>query len=252
MLRPRIIPCLLISKKGLVKTVNFKNPKYIGDPINAVKIFNEKEVDEIMILDIDASTLNQPPNFSLIEKLALECRMPLAYGGGIKKIEDVITIIKLGCEKVVISSAAILNPILIKEASNKVGKQSISVVADVKKNFFGNYNIFFHNGTVECGISLKDFVKKMEDFGAGEIVLNSIDYDGTGLGYDLDLVEYVRDLIDIPITVLGGAGTLNDVKKLVNKFGIIGAAAGSLFVLKGKYRAVLISYPSYQEKLKIF
>lgn len=249
MLRPRITPCLLIQNGGLVKTQKFSDPKYVGDPINAVKIFNEKEVDELIVLDIDASSLRQEPNYALIRSLANECRMPLCYGGGVKNIEQLERIIQLGVEKVAISSAAVANPEFIKQAANRVGSQSVVVVLDIKKTgLLRRYEVFTQNGRVSSGLSPVDFVEKIEKLGAGEIVINSIDQDGFMQGYDLNLIEAIRKRTSLPITALGGAGSLADIQGLIEKFGIIGAAAGSLFVFKGKYRAVLINYPSRSDK----
>jgi imidazole glycerol-phosphate synthase subunit HisF len=249
MLRPRITPCLLIKNGGLVKTIQFGNPKYVGDPINAVKIFNEKEVDEIMVMDIDATVQQREPDYVLIKNLAAECRMPLCYGGGVKTVEQVEDIISLGVEKVAISSAAIDNPGLISKSAEVVGSQSIVVVMDVKKvKAGGAYEIFIHNGTKGTGLNPVEFAKTAEDLGAGELVINSIDCDGQMKGYDLPLVRIVRDATNLPITVLGGAGSLKDFAALIELFGTIGAAAGSLFVFKGSFRAVLINYPSRSEK----
>ena len=252
MLRPRIIPCLLVSNKGLVKTVKFKDPKYVGDPINAVRIFNEKETDELIVLDIDATKLNKEPDYKSIEFWASECRMPLCYGGGIKKVEQAQRIFSLGVEKIALSSEAIYNTKIISKIAKRVGSQSVVVVLDVKKKTFGGYEIFTHNGSKSTGINPLDFVKKCVDEGAGEIVINSIDRDGTMKGYDLNLTRKVRDIIDTPMTVLGGAASLDDLGTLINEFGIIGASAGSLFVFKGKYNAVLINYPDKSHKHALF
>lgn len=248
MLYPRIIPTLLIHKKGLVKTVKFKDGKYVGDPINAVKIFNEKEVDEIVILDIDASANNMEPNYQLIEKLAFECRMPLCYGGGIKTAEQAQRIFSLGVEKIAISSVAFQKPQLITEMAERVGNQSVVVVMDVKKKLFGGYEVMIHNAKKSTGVNPVSFAKEAEKLGAGEIVINSIDNDGTMQGYDLGLINKIREVITIPLTVMGGAGTYDHIGEVIKEHGIIGAAAGSLFVFKGKYRAVLINYPTNNEK----
>ncbi len=253
MLRSRIIPCLLVHNKGLVKTVKFKDPKYVGDPINAVKIFNEKEVDELMVLDIDATRENREPNIEMIKNLADECRMPFCYGGGITTAEQARKIISLGAEKVALSNSALNNIELCKEIGLIIGNQSVVVVIDVKKKkLFGGYDIYTHNGTKKSKWKLNDLIEKLEEIGIGEIVLNSIDNDGIMQGYDTTLIENVRKKCSMPITVLGGAGTLDDIKKLISKFKIIGAAAGSLFVFKGKYRAVLISYPNRQERKPLY
>ncbi len=248
MVLPRIIPCLLVHNKGLVKTVRFKEPKYVGDPLNAVKIFNEKEADELMVLDIDATVQGKEPSYRMIENLAAECRMPLCYGGGITNAEQASRIFSLGVEKIAISSALIANPNLIEDISSKVGAQSVVAVLDIKKNIFGKYSIYTHNGTRKVDLDLFDMVQRLKSSGVGEIVINSIDHDGMMKGYDFDLVEKIKANLSVPLTVLGGAGSLDDIAKLVVKYPIIGAAAGSLFVFKGKYKAVLISYPNHSEK----
>ena len=252
MLRSRIIPTLLVHKKGLVKTKAFKQSKYVGDPINAVKIFNEKEVDELIVLDIDATVENRGPDFDLINDLAIECRMPLCYGGGVTSVEEARKIVELGAEKVAFSAAAVKNINLLKEVGDVIGLQSVVVVLDYKmKGVFKKLELFTHNGVKSTGINLFDFIRKLEEIGVGEIVLNSIERDGKMNGYDISTVDKVRNIFSGPITVLGGAGELGDVKQLINKFKIIGAAAGSLFVFKGKYKAVLINYPSKEERIKI-
>ena len=248
MLRPRIIPCLLVHKKGLVKTVNFNHSKYVGDPINAVKIFNEKEVDELIVLDIDASVENRPPDFNMIKNLAIECRMPLCYGGGVSTVDQAKKIVQLGAEKVAFSSAVIKNLQLIKDVGNAIGNQSVVIVLDYKKTgLFGRLEIFTHNGKKSTGINLFDFVKILNGLNVGEIVLNSIDRDGKMEGYDIEVSKKVREIFEGPITILGGAGKLDDIRELVKEFKIIGAAAGSLFVFKGKYKAVLLNYPTLSE-----
>lgn len=253
MLRSRIIPCLLVHNKGLVKTVKFKDPKYVGDPINAVKIFNEKEVDELMVLDIDATRENREPNLQMIKNLADECRMPFCYGGGITTVEQAKKIISLGAEKVALSNSALNNIELCQEIGSIIGNQSVVVVIDVKKKkLFGGYDIYTCNGTKKSKWKLNNFVEKLEEIGIGEIVVNSIDNDGTMQGYDITLVENIRKKCSMPMTVLGGAGKIDDIKKLISKFKIIGAAAGSLFVFKGKYKAVLISYPNRQERKPLY
>lgn len=248
MLRPRVIPSLLLHDGGLVKTVGFGEPKYVGDPLNAVRIFNEKEVDELIVADIDASRANREPDYRLIANLAAECRMPLCYSGGVKTVEQFERIVALGVEKVAIGSAAIEHPGLISSASDRVGRQSVVVVLDVKtQGSPGRYEVMVYNGTRPTGRDPVEFAVEAEQLGAGEILLNSIDRDGTCLGYDLDLVSRVRERIGIPMSVLGGCGKLEDMASLFSRFGPIGAAAGSLFVFKGRFRAVLIQYPSRLE-----
>lgn len=249
MLRPRIIPCLLIQDGGLVKTVKFKDPKYVGDPINAVKIFNEKEADELIVIDIDATINNVEPNYKQIANLAAECRMPLCYGGGIRTAEQAKKIIALGVEKIAISSAALENPTLITQIAEEIGSQSVVVVLDHKSRMLSKTNdVWTHNGTRNTKRSVLDVALEVEKLGAGEIVINSIDNDGRMKGYDVDLALKLRQAVHIPITVLGGGGSLDDMHSVVAACGVVGVAAGSFFVFKGSYRAVLISYPSAQQK----
>jgi cyclase len=253
MLRPRIIPCLLVKNGGLVKTVRFAEPKYVGDPINAVRIFNEKETDELIVADIDATSLSCEPDYKLIRDLAAECRMPLCYVGGVKTAEQVERIVGLGVEKVGLSSTAIARPALVSEAARRVGGQSVVVVLDVKKTASSaGYEVFTHNGTRASGVDPILFAKEAERLGAGEILVNSIDADGVMTGYDIGLIDRMREAVRIPLSILGGAGSLADIEGLIRRHGVIGAAAGSLFVFKGKFRAVLINYPSPTEKAKIF
>jgi cyclase len=247
MLRSRIIPVLLVHKGGLYKTVGFGKPKYVGDPLNAVRIFNEKEVDELMVVDIDATREQREPDYALIRNLAAECRMPLCYGGGVRSVEQFQRLISLGVEKVAVSSAAINDLSLVSRAAEQVGRQSVVVVIDVRREG-ALWRIFTHNGTRKAACEAVSFAREAEAAGAGEIVINSIDRDGEMKGYDLNLVGAVRAATARPLTILGGAGKLSDIESLVHQFGIIGAAAGSLFVFKGAYRAVLINYPRRDEK----
>ena len=254
MLRPRIIPCLLVHQGGLVKTQRFGSPKYVGDPINAVKIFNEKESDELIVLDIDASVKSAEPNYELIDKLAQECRMPLCYGGGIKTAQQAARIIDMGVEKVSISSAAIANPGLLGEIASAIGRQSVVAVLDVRKRsglFAKGYEICTHNARHAQSGDPVEWAVKLQEAGAGEIVINSVDLDGQMTGYDLELARQVRRALKVPTTFLGGAGSLEDIGKLVQAVGVVGAAAGSLFVFKGKYRAVLINYPTPEQKERL-
>ena len=249
MLRPRVIPGLLVHEGGLVKTVGFKAPKYVGDPINAVKIFNEKEADELVVLDIDATVNGAEPNYKMIANLAAECRMPLCYGGGVRSAEQAKKIICLGVEKVALSSAAIENPGLIKQIADEIGRQSVVVVLDVKKRMLSKeYDVFIHNGKKNTKRSVIEVATQAEALGVGEIVINSIDNDGQMKGYDLGLAKKIRDVVNIPITFLGGAGSLDDIGALIRTCGVVGASAGSLFVFKGVYKAVLINYPSVVQR----
>lgn len=253
MLRPRIIPCLLVHNGGLVKTVGFQNAKYVGDPINAVKIFNEKETDELVVLDIDAAVQGKEPNFKLIAQLAVECRMPLCYGGGVRSVEQAKRIVGLGVEKVAVSSAAVENPALVGAIAEEIGSQSVVVILDVKALGAGRgHSVWTHNGRKNSGREALELAREVERLGAGEIVLNSIDNDGQMKGYDLELARQIRQSVRLPLTVLGGAGSLADMGKLIAACGVVGAAAGSLFVFKGPYRAVLINYPNPAQKNGLF
>jgi cyclase len=254
MLRPRIIPCLLVHQGGLVKTQVFKNPKYVGDPINAVKIFNEKEADELIVLDIDATVKGRDPDFSLIAKLAAECRMPLCYGGGVTTAEQASRIVDMGVEKVAVSSAAINNPSLLTEMAAAVGRQSVVVVLDVRKRtglFSKEFEICTRNAKVAYTQDPLVLAVQLQDAGAGEVVVNSVDRDGTMEGYDLDMAAYFKQALKVPVTFLGGAGSMGDILKLFSHVGLVGAAAGSMFVFKGKYRAVLINYPTPMQKKQL-
>jgi cyclase len=242
----------LVHDKGLVKTVQFKSPKYVGDPINAVRIFNEKEVDELMVLDIDATAENREPDYKMIEHLAAECRMPLCYGGGIKSAAQAQRIFNLGVEKIAISAAVINNENLVREIGDNVGVQSVVVVLDVKKKLLGGYEVYINNGRKGTGKNPIQFAKHLQDLGVGEIVINSIDQDGQMKGYDMNLIQKIREVLHIPLTVLGGAGSLDDIKSVIDKFGVLGVSAGSLFVFKGVYRAVLINYPTRAEKERLY
>ena len=254
MLRPRIIPCLLIHNGGLVKTQQFKEPKYVGDPINAVRIFNEKEADELLILDIDATVKNVEPDFKLIAKLAAECRMPLCYGGGVSTVDHVVRLVDMGVEKVAISAAAITKADLISDVAMTVGSQSVVAVLDVRKRkgiFSKRYELCSHNAKKVYCHDPVDMARQFQSQGVGEIVINSVDRDGLMQGYDLDLASNFKNALQVPVTFLGGVGSLGDISQLVNRLGIVGAAAGSLFVFKGKYRAVLINYPTYSQKIDL-
>lgn len=244
MLRSRIIPCLLVRDGGLVKTRQFGDDRYVGDPLNAIKIFNEKQVDELAIFDIDATRLGRAPDLKLIASAADQCRMPLNYGGGVRDPATAAQILRLGVEKISISAAAVKRPALIRETADLIGSQSVTVVIDVKARRFPRkgHEVVTTNATKPTGLDPVEFARKAVSLGAGEIVLNSIDRDGMLNGYDIELARTVRDQIDTPLTVLGGAGSQGDLAALIEAVGPVGAAAGSLFVFRGKFRAVLISY----------
>jgi cyclase len=247
MLRSRIAPFLLLRGNGLVKTQQFGDPKYVGDPINAVKIFNEKEVDELTLLDIDATASGRGPDMALLKDIAAESRMPLCYGGGVTDAETAARIIALGYEKVSVSHAALERSELVREMAERVGRQSVVVTIDVRKEgmFGSSHKVYSRNAKLKHKVDPVDFARRCTELGAGEIVLNSIDRDGMMQGYDLDLARKVRAAITTPMTVVGGAGSAEDLRALTEELGPIGAGAGSLFVFKGKYRAVLISYTRF-------
>ena len=249
MLRPRIIPSLLVSARGLVKTTGFADRRYVGDPINAVKIFNEKETDELIVLDIDATATGAEPNFKLIADLAVECRMPLCYGGGVKTVEQARRLVGLGVEKVAIGAAAAAEPRLIRDVASEIGSQSVVVVLDVRrKRQSDEYSVWTHNGRNSAQRLATAFAAEAEALGAGEILVNSIDNDGMMRGYDLPLAAQMRQAVRLPITMLGGAGSLEHMGQLFAACGVLGAAAGSLFLFKGRYKAVLINYPTPAQK----
>lgn len=246
MRRIRVIPVLLLHKSGLVKSVRFKDYKYVGDPINAVKIFNEKEIDEIVVLDIDATANKQGPDFEKIKDLAGEAFIPLAYGGGITHIEQVKKLFYLGVEKIILNHSAVHRPALITEAAALVGSQSVVVSIDVKKNLFGKYKVYTGNGKENTNQDPVSFAKKMQEAGAGEIFLNSIDRDGTYTGYDHALIKDVSHAVSVPLIACGGASETEDFARAVAS-GASAVAAGSMFVFQRPHNAVLISYPSQQE-----
>lgn len=248
MKRIRVIPVLLIQNGGLVKSIRFSNYRYVGDPINAVRIFNEKEVDEIIILDISATSQKRGPDLELVRSVANECFMPMAYGGGITQVEEIESLINLGVEKVIINSAVLNDTTLIRKSSQKIGSQSIVVCIDIKKNWRRKFEIYSHLTKRKTSVDLNSFVKIMEEQGCGELILQSVDNDGVCCGYDHSLIEAVSQAVSIPVVALGGAWQLADLKSAIEA-GASAVAAGSMFVFHGKHKAVLISYPS-QELLK--
>ncbi len=252
MKRIRVIPVLLIHNNGLVKSVRFKNPTYVGDPLNAVKIFNEKEIDEIVVLDIDATREKRGPRMQQVREIAGEAFIPLAYGGGISSIDEIKELFYIGVEKVILNYAAVHNPALVTAAAKLVGSQSVVASIDVKKNIFGKYKVYTKNATENTNEDPVVFARRMQEAGAGEIFLNSADRDGTYEGYDLDLLKKVSSQLSIPLIICGGAATTADFAPAVLN-GASAVAAGSMFVFQRAHRAVLISYPSQQElKEKLF
>jgi len=247
MKRVRVIPVLLLQNNGLVKTVKFKKPNYIGDPINAVKIFNEKEVDELVFLDIDATKLNIEPDYNKIEEIASECFMPLAYGGGIKTIDQIKRIFNIGVEKMILNSILCANPSLITDAAKIYGNQSIVASVDVKKDIFGKYSAYSNSGKNKIKFKLLNFIQDLKNAGAGEIILTSIDKEGTFSGYDIELIKQVSGSVNIPVVANGGASGFMDFTNAVINGGASAVAAGSVFIYKSKNRGVLINYPSQKE-----
>jgi imidazole glycerol-phosphate synthase subunit HisF len=243
MLKTRVIPCLLLKKEGLVKTKNFKSETYIGDAINTVRIFNEMEVDELIVLDILASKENLEPNFDLIRHIADECFMPLSYGGGIRNIKDINRIFNIGVEKISINSSTIDNPELIKNAAEVFGSQSVIVSIDVKTNFWNKYDVYTHGGTKKHKINPTDHARNMEALGAGEILLTSINNEGTWKGYDYTIVKTIASSVSIPVISNGGAGKIEHMSYAVNNAGASAVALGSMVVYQGQDLGVLINFP---------
>jgi cyclase len=252
MLRARVIPTLLLRGEGLVKSTRFRNPKYIGDPINAIRIFNDKEVDELILLDITATAEGKGPAFGTLTDIAGECFMPVAYGGGISTIEHIRRILNTGLEKVVINSAAVANPELIQAAAREFGSQAIIVSIDVKRKMFGRYEVLTHGGTRGTGLDPVQWARRSQELGAGEIMLTAIDRDGTMEGYDLELTAQVSAALNIPLIASGGAGSTADFGRAITEGGADAVAAGAMFVFHGPHRAVLITYPSGSELRSAF
>lgn len=252
MLATRLMPCLLMSNGALVKTVKFKNPTYVGDPVNAVRIFNQKEVDELILLDIEATTQHRGIDFDTLEKVVSECFMPICYGGGVRSIEDMRRLFNLGIEKVSLGAAAFDNPDLIRQAASEFGNQAIVVSLDVKKGLLGGYTARTLNGTKDTKMSPAIAAKYLENLGAGEIILYSIDRDGTWSGFDLKLIEEVVNAVRVPVVATGGAGSLDDIKVAVQEGGASAVAIGSMAVFQGKDLGVLIKFPSRKDQENIF
>ncbi len=251
MILPRVIPTLLLRGTGLVKTVRFKDPVYVGDPRNAVKIFNEREVDELLLLDIQATPANAPIQFDLIQEIVTEAFMPIGYGGHITRAEEALRLVKMGIEKIVLCTAAVKTPALVNEISALVGASSTVVCVDYKRNFWGKNEVMIAGGRTGAGRDPLDFAREMQQRGAGEVILNCVDRDGTMQGYDLDLLRRAASALDIPLIACGGAGKLADFRAAVDA-GASAAAAGSLFVFHGRHRAVLINYPTRAELRQLF
>lgn len=248
---PRVIPVLLLTDSGVVKSTRFKDRRYVGDPINALRVFNEKEVDEVVIVDIDAWKHRRGPNFERVAELAGECFMPLGYGGGVTTLDQIRTLFRCGVEKVLLNTALYSHPDLVSQAADIAGSQSIVACIDVKKNWLGRPRVCVSGGTIDTGLDPVEFAQQMASKGAGEIVLQSMDADGTQGGYDLDLIAKVAAAVNVPVVALGGAGNLAHMAAAI-RAGAHAAAAGSFFVFHGKHRAVLITYPRIEEIRRTF
>lgn len=251
-MRHRIIPVLLLKNTGLYKGKKFKDHRYVGDPINAVKIFNDKEVDELVFLDITASLDNKEPNYTMLHDISSECFMPLAYGGGLTSTEMIREILMVGIEKAIINTQAVRNPEFVKKAVNFFGSSTIVVSIDAKKNLFGKYNVFINSGQEKTNLHPVEWAIKLEEMGVGEIIINSIDKDGTISGYDSELVSQVAKSVNIPVIAAGGGSGLVDFVNICKNSHASAAAAGACFVFQGKHNAVLITYPSQEEIQKAF
>lgn len=246
MLKHRVIPALLLQNAGLVKTLQFKNPKYVGDPINAIRIFNDKEVDELMVLDILASKQGLEPNYAIIEQIAGECFMPLCYGGGIRTVEQAGRIFALGVEKICIQTAALANPRLINDLASKFGSQSVVISVDVKRDWLGHYRLYRSENAKTAALPWYKFLQEAVAAGCGEVLLNAVERDGTMAGPDLELIRQVNHNLNVPLIAVGGVGSLEDIKAAVDA-GASAVAVGAFFVFHGPHRAVLITYPRYQD-----
>ena len=244
MKRPRVIPVLLLQGSGLVKTVRFRDGKYIGDPINAVKIFNDKQCDELVFLDIQSSKVQSAINYKLVEQIASECFMPVAYGGGIRKLSEIEKILSLGIEKVILNSSFLKNPAFVSEAATKFGSSTIVVSIDLKKNFFGKYTVYSHSNQKLPDLNHIALIEKAQQLGAGELMINIVDLEGTMKGYDISLAKILGESVDIPIIFGGGCGSIENISDLLKNTQVSAASAGSFFVYHGKLKGVLISYPA--------
>lgn len=250
MLKHRVIPCLLLRNGGLVKTLRFSEPKYVGDPINAIRIFNDKEVDELMVLDITASKEKKEPNYALIEQFASECFMPLSYGGGIKTMEQAQRLFNSGIEKICLQTSVLDDLSLVKNLSDKWGSSSILVSVDVKRNWLGQPKLYSAATGKTLDKKWQDYMLDAVKAGAGEIVLNAVDKDGTMKGMDIELIKEAAKILSVPLVAVGGAGSLADIKAAVDA-GANAVSAGAFFVFQGPHRAVLITYPKYNELVQL-
>jgi cyclase len=248
MLATRLMPCLLMSNGALLKTVRFKNPTYVGDPVNAVRIFNEKEVDELILLDIHATTQARGIDFATLEKMVSECFMPICYGGGVRSLEDMRRLFRLGIEKIALGAAAFEVPGLVAQAAAEFGSQAVLVVLEVKKNLFGKYTVRTRNAEKDCKLTPAEAARRFQQEGAGELLVNAVDREGTWSGFDLKLVQEVSEAVDIPVIATGGAGSLDDVRSAVFEGGASAVAIGSMAVFQAKDLGVLIKFPTRRQQ----
>jgi cyclase len=246
MLKSRVIPCLLLQDRGLVKTLQFEKPKYVGDPINAIRIFNDKEVDELIVLDINASKERRDPDYAMIESFASECFMPLCYGGGIRTVHQAKQLFTLGIEKICLQTAALDDPTIITSIADTFGSQSVVVSIDVKKNWLGEHKLYRAVDCKKVNLPWFQHLQQMVNAGVGEVIVNSVDLDGTMSGVDLDLIREAASMTSIPMIAMGGVGRLSDIKAAIQA-GASAVSVGAFFVFHGPHRAVLITYPDYQE-----
>jgi imidazole glycerol-phosphate synthase subunit HisF len=247
MLKTRVIPCLQLIGDSLVKTVKFKNPSYIGDPVNTVRIFNELEVDELCFLDIRATVENRTPNIEILQQIANECFMPLSYGGGIKDFETARTIMSIGFEKLVINTQSYHNPALITQLSRHFGAQAIVASIDVKKNLLGKYIVYIEDGSEKIDVSAIDYAKRLQDAGAGEILLTSMDKDGTWSGFDVEITRKISEAVSVPVIANGGAGSIAHIEEVVKKGHASAVSLGSMVVYQQKGMGVLVNFPDKHE-----
>jgi cyclase len=249
-LPPRVIPVLQLSDGYLVKTTKFAKPRYVGDPINAVKIFNDKEVDELMLVGIDVTRRNASPDFDLLESVASEAFMPVSYGGGLRTLDDALRVLEIGIEKVVLNTALRTHPDAVSEMVRVAGSQSVVASVDARRSLFGGLNTFIRSGNTQVGISPASMARQAQALGVGEVVVSSIDREGSRSGYDVELIREVAEAVTVPVVALGGAGTPGDFERALDA-GASAVAAGSMFVFHGKHQAVLITYPSPEQVLSL-
>ena len=250
MLNKRIIPCLQLLGDSLVKKIKFNKHSYVGDPVNTVRIFNELEVDELCFLDISASTEGRKPNLKILKEIANECFMPLSYGGGVDSIQSAHEILSIGFEKIILNTSAHQNPNLIGEIAKQFGSQSVVISIDLKKNIFGKYTMYTNCGKIKKQTDPVEWSKNVEKLGAGELLITSIDREGTWQGYDLEILKEISDSVNIPVIANGGAGKVDHIVDVFDNTKVTGVAVGSMFVYQAKGLGVLVNFPDKLKQLK--